>query len=408
MPAMRRVVVMIDLNWPLAHHFHVFAGIDRYARESGKWDYNINPHADLLLTGRRRGPAPDGILARATPSLVKSARAANVPVVNVWLNSRARGVPSVLHDAEESGRMAARHMLARGFRRFAYLGIARDRCSVLQLSGFRATLIEAGYDCNACWVSRYCSRDGLQWQRFQARLGAWIDAWTPPLGVFATHDLVGRYVVDACQQHGLNVPSDVALLGSFNEPMICNNPKPTLSSIDFGFEAIGYRAAKLLDQMMDGAKPPEWPILVPPADLVVRESSNLFAADDPVVSTALKYIADHVCSPIAVDDVARHAAVTRRTLARSFQKTLGKSIHQTITHLRLERVKRELLETKSALKSIAERCGYRDAIHLCKVFQREENMAPSAYRALRTTIAQGAEPETAKRAGKKKGREKAG
>jgi DNA-binding LacI/PurR family transcriptional regulator len=33
----------------------------------------------------------------------------------------------VLHDAEESGRMAARHLTARGFRTFGYLGFLRDR-----------------------------------------------------------------------------------------------------------------------------------------------------------------------------------------------------------------------------------------------------------------------------------------
>jgi len=386
MPSKRNIVVMIDLNWPLAHHFHVFAGIDRYAREKGHWDYTVDPHADQLLKGRRRDKMPDGIVARATPQLVKRAKAAGIPVVNVWLNSRARGVPSVFHDAEESGRMAARHLMAHGFRRFAYLGLGRDRCAHLQLSGFNSALQESEYDSSVCWVSQHCSIDGAHWRRFQRQLDEWIDTWSPPLAVFTTIDLLGRYLVDSCQRRGLKLPGDVALLSSFNEPMVCNRPEPALSSIDFGFEMVGYRAAELLDQLIDGAQPPAAPILIVPADLVVRQSSNVFAAEDPIVSAALRYIAENACSALSVDDVASHVAVTRRTLARLFQKLLSHSVFQTITRMRLDRVKRELVETKNPLKVIALRCGFRDAIHLCKVFQREEKMSPSEYRASRAPV----------------------
>jgi LacI family transcriptional regulator len=386
MKATRRVTVMIDLDWPLSHHFHIFAGIHRYARECEHWKCATNPHADQTFTGKQRNPRPDGIIARATPALVERARAAKVPVVNVWLNTRAQGVPSVFHDAEESGRMAARHLLAHGFRRFGYLGYSHDRCARLQLAGFRDTLREAGCECSVCLVSRHSSRSGAEWRRFQQTLEEWIGTWSTPVGIFTLNDLSGRYLVEACQHLGLQVPSDVAVLSSFNDPMICNNPEPALSSIDFGFEMVGYRAAQLLDQLMDGAPPPKEPILIAPANIIIRQSTNAFAAEDPVVSGSLQYIAEHVTTAIAVDDVAQHVAVTRRTLARLFQKSLGKSIHQTITHMRLERVKRELIETTDALKAIAHRCGFRDVVHLCKFFQREEKMTPTEYRAKRAVL----------------------
>ncbi|MGB6044562.1 MAG: helix-turn-helix domain-containing protein, partial [Pirellulales bacterium] len=158
------------------------------------------------------------------------------------------------------------------------------------------------------------------------------------------------------------------------------NPEPSLSSIDFGFTTVGYRAAQLLDQLMEGAPRPAEPIRVAPANVVVRRSTNAFAADDPLVSSALRYIAENVGTAFSVDDVALHAGVTRRTLARLFQKSLGKTIHETITHMRLDRVKRELIDTTSTLKKIAKSCGFRDAILLCKFFQREERMTPSEFR----------------------------
>src|SRR5207253_6911895 len=48
---------------------------------------------------------------------------------------------------------------------------------------------------------------------FRSLLEKWIGTWSPPVAVFTTHDLLGRYLVEACQQRGLKVPSDVALLG---------------------------------------------------------------------------------------------------------------------------------------------------------------------------------------------------
>jgi LacI family transcriptional regulator len=190
-------------------------------------------------------------------------------------------------------------------------------------------------------------------------------------------------VAEACHRRGLKIPTDVALVGAHNEPLICANPEPTLSSIEFGFERIGYRAAELLDSLLDGAAPPAEPIRIAPVELIVRQSTDAFAVDHPVVMSALSFIAKQAHTAISVDEVADHAATTRRTLARLFQRNLGESVHQTITNVRLERVKRELIETDETLKFIAHRCGFRDAVHLCKVFQREEDCSPSEFREAR-------------------------
>jgi len=71
----------------------------------------------------------------------------------------------------------------------------------------------------------------------------------------------------------------------------------------------------------------------------------------------------------------------RRTLSRLFHKSLGQTIHDAITRLRLERAKRRLADPGATVKTVAAECGFRDAIHLCKVFQRVEGVSPSQYRA---------------------------
>lgn len=384
MGSMRRVAIMISLNWPIRHHHQVFAGIQRYAQECGHWDCVLNPYADLLLSDPAQTRSLDGIVARATPRLARLAGAAGIPVVNVWQNSPVRNLPSVFHDAEESGRMAARHLIARGFRAFAYLGYTGDRSSRGQSLGFHAAIDGIGGQCSDCWISNQYDESATQWRRFQDQLGRWMDGWQSPIGVLATNDLACRYVAEACRQRGLRIPHEVSLIGSSNELVVATVSHPTLTSIDHGFERVGHQAAALLDALMDGKPPPKVPLYLPPTSLVIRQSSDAFVVDDPMVSQALQFIADNVHRDINVELVAAHISTTRRTLSRRFDQCLGQTIHQAIVQMRLERVKRRLVETDATLKSVAAECGFSDAIHLCKVFQRVEGTSPSDYRATRT------------------------
>lgn len=381
---MRRVAVMINLDWPVSHHQQVVAGIQRFARECGRWECVINPFADLLLSNPKQRQRLDGVVARATPRLAKVAAAAGVPVVNVWLNSPVLSVPSVLHDAMEAGRMAANDLVMRGFKSFAFLGYAGVRGSQMQLAGFREVLSAKGFTCTECWMALHYDNNATNWQRFQDKIGRWIDGWSPPTGVLVAHDLPCRYLAEACRERKLEIPQAVALIGSCNELVVASAGNPSLSSIDFGYERIGHRAAALLDSLMDGSPAPTKPIYVVPAALVTRQSSDAFVVGDPMVAMALRFITEHVHTGVHVEQVAAHVATTRRTLARRFHSCLGRSIHESITQLRIDQVKRHLIESHAALKTVAAACGFRDAIHMCKVFQRIEGTSPSDYRTART------------------------
>lgn len=379
----RRVAVMIGLDWPVGHHHQVFAGIQRYARECGRWECLMNPYADLLFQGPGHNPGFDGVVARATPELAERARAANVPVVNVWMNSAAKGLPTVVHDVAEAGRMTARHLLARGFRNFACLGFEDVVGTQTQVDGFREVIGPLGYSCTECRVRHQYDHTADNWQEFQQQLKTWMDGWPPSIGVMVVNDLLCRYLAEACRERNLAMPRSVSLVGAGNEILVDTATTPTLSSIDYGFERIGYRAAELLDALMDGAPEPAEPIRLAPVSLVARQSSDAFVVDDVMVAAALQFITDHLHEDLDVEQVADHVSTTRRTLSRRFHDSLSLTIHDAITQLRLDRVKSRLVESSAVLKSIAKECGFRDAIHLCKVFQRVEGTSPSEYRAER-------------------------
>lgn len=81
--------------------------------------------------------------------------------------------------------------------------------------------------------------------------------------------------------------------------------RPSLTSIEIGYDRIGYAALELLDRRMRGLEPPTEPTSAFPQGLVVRESTDFFAVDNDVVAAALAYIAAHSHRRIGPDDVAR-------------------------------------------------------------------------------------------------------
>jgi len=376
----RRVAISLDLNWGYKRHLEVYAGCQKYADEAG-WDCSINPAADRMLKRKGGGVPFDGVIARATTQLAQAARQAGVPMVNVWVNSPTRGLPSVFADFETSGVMAAEHLLARGFRKFGYLGFLRDIDSQRQLQGFRNVVRARGFPCSVHRVGRN-SGDGKArgWEDFVTGLENWIETWELPIGIFVCQDIFCRFLIDVCRAKGLHVSQDVAIVGTHNESEICGAPSPSLTSIDLGFGQVGYRAAAMLDRMMAGEKPPLETELVPPAELVSRQSTDAYAASDPLVARAMRFIAENGHQRIQVKHVAAAVATTRRTLERRFREAMGRSIAGEITRLRLQRAKRRMVETDASMKDLAIEAGFRTADHFGKVFTRVEGISPSQYR----------------------------
>ena len=345
----------------------------------------IDPYAGEALAGSRRGPRYHGVIARATPRIAAQAAKARVPLVNVWFSSPVQNVPCVLPDMAAGGRMGAEHLIARGLKQFAYLGFQRAAASRAELSGFRAAVERIGATCSALWISHNCAMSRALWGRTIAGMAAWIKTWKLPIGVMGADDLVCRYLIDLCLRKGLRIPEDVAVVGSGNEAILCDEPEPTLSSVDMAAAQIGYRAAELLDELMRGKAPPMEPVLIPPSELVVRNSTDVFAVDDVLVARAMQFIAERGHKPIRVPDVVAALPVTRRSLERRFRAKLGRSIAEEICRLRLERAKRLIVGTTSTLCAIAAATGFSNDDHFNKVFQRLEGMSPGAFRRRHST-----------------------
>jgi len=217
-------------------------------------------------------------------------------------------------------------------------------------------------------------------------LEASVDTWKPPIGVFVINDIYCRYLIDVCRLKGLHISQDVGIVGCHNEMVICDAPPPSITSVDLGYAQVGYQAAALLDRLMAGEGPPTTSVLVPPAELVPRQTTDSFAVEDPLVARALRFISENCHRKLQVRHVVAAVATTRRTLERKVRAAVGFGIAEEIVRLKLERSKRGLVETDASLKSVAVDVGFRSADHFYKVFARIEGCSPTRYRKLRQQV----------------------
>ncbi|QDU26586.1 Xylose operon regulatory protein [Anatilimnocola aggregata] len=382
-----RVALKLDLRWPLKRHAHIFAGTQRYADEHG-WESIIDEYADEHLSDASvKSPPFDGVIARVNAKLANGCRRLALPLVNVWFNSPAKDdFPGVFPDMTAVGRLRAEHLLSRGLRRFAVL-TSEDDAEKVAAESFRTTIAAVDGKCLREKIPLDPSRTFAAWQRTEQRIEAWMERWQLPIGVSIASEEVGRMVIQICRHRGWRVPGDVAIIAGTNEDVLCDHPRPSLTSVEIGYERIGYQAARLLDEQMRspnkrrGARnqPPRH-MLVPPHGLIVRESTDFYAVDDEVVTQALRFIAANSHRHINVDDVARAAGLHPRTLQRRIRQVVDWPIADEIRRVRIERAKRELAESKRSMAEIARDVGFGDRKRMYDVFRREVGITPAAYR----------------------------
>jgi LacI family transcriptional regulator len=327
-----------------------------------------------------------GIIARIeTPAVARAILASGLPTIALGLSdeqlrpdSPLARLSEVVSDSRGAGRMAAEHLLERGFRHYAYVGAAGRVWSGRRQVGFCARIREAGFEPRVYGLPR--SRPGAAWEREQPVLAGWLGALPRPVGVMACDDDRGREVLEACRDAGLRVPEEVAVVGVDNDELLCELADPPLSSVALNAEAGGYRAAALLDRMMRGRSRKPRRLLVEPLHVVARRSTDIVTLDDPEVAAALHFIQDHATEPIAVSDIVEEVMISRRALELRFRRAIGRTLHAEIRRVRLERASRLLLETDLPISRVAEASGFGRASYLAQAFRQAYGSTPARYR----------------------------
>jgi LacI family transcriptional regulator len=357
-------------------------GIIAYQREHELWS--------IYVGEQERGARPpawlrnwkgNGIIARIeTEAIASVVRRMHLPTVDVSAARRVKNIPWVETDDREIARLAARHLIDRGFRTLAYCGEPHFNWSKWREQHFIASAEEVGCEYHT-FHGKSPSEKDYSWTRERRRLKAWVQELPKPIGVMACYDFKGQQLLDVCRELDIAVPEQMAVIGVDNDARLCRLCTPPLSSVIPDTHRTGYEAAQLLDRMMRGEKVDVDAMLIPPLGIAERQSSDVYAIEDTDIATALRYIREHACEGITVANVLHAVPLSRRMLEHRFLKLVRRTPHAEIIRIRMERAARLLRETDLSLAEIADRAGFADANYLSVAFKKQTGVSPRAYRA---------------------------
>lgn len=339
------------------------------------WIIDLYRQPDLLLANLREWK-PRAIITEWLPGLTELFGELNCPVVLVPSDESVAGMYGVDVDDVAVGRLAAQHLISRGYQNFAFAGRRDAHYAEQRLEGFQSVVGEVP----VYWED---FRDWRQydeyWREPDEDMVGWLAEQALPLGIFTAHDPTGRHVLEAAGQARLEIPFSVGVISANDDETVCEMARPALSSIRMPWRKVAAEAVQVIERIWAG-DPPTGPILVQPGEVVARGSSSYEAVNDPVVRRAMQMISGQIATLLSVEDWSEKVGVSRRVLERHFQTALGRSPHQMMQHERIERAKMLLTSTILPVSIVAEQCGYQSNERLSVNFRSIVGMAPSGYR----------------------------
>ena len=367
----------------------VLKGVSHFARLHPEWSLLWLDIETILVPGFAERYAPDGIIVHlSSDAMAAAAAAAGSRVVNVSNRHFAQPVTTVTSDDKAAGRLCARYFIERNYQQLAFIGHEEKRSYRQRCEGFRSEAGERAVATTEHWVEGL-GPTGFYSDAEECRLVRWMESLPKPVGVMVSSDRYASYFIDFCLRHGIRVPEEVAVVGVDNDPLkngLCRIP---LSSVELGVEMVGFRAAKLLSDLIRGTATPGGTVYIPPVRVVERASSEHFSVTDLALNDALQHIYKHIHEFHSVEDLASFLKVSRRTLERRWAKQLGDSPLNELRRIRIRKAKKLLLETNLSCKEVASAVGLPDNRSLTLLFRTMEDTTPSAYRKRRGPVQDG-------------------
>ena len=376
--------VMLLLEKSRAYSRGLLRGIAKYSNLHGPWTFYEEPPFYMNAGGGKQSLnqlkdwGVDGIIMRDTEKTQRII-SMGLPTIVTDLRGKFPGSPIIKTDDLAIGKIAAEYLLKLGFGHFAFCGFDKVFWSADRQDSYAKTIEQAGFKVSFYKQPKSRTRRSPAYELII--MADWLKSLQKPVGLMACNDDRARHVVEACKIAGLHVPEQVAVIGVDNDELVCDFSNPPLSSVALNLERSGYEAAELLDKLMAREiKPAEQKIVVQPAQIVPRQSTDVLAIDDSDVANAVRFIRQNAKDRIQVSDVVNAVGVSRRGLERRFRRVLSSSVLDEIRRVRVEHVAQMLMKTNLSIGQISLALNFPSIEHISRFFSQEKGMSPLAYR----------------------------
>jgi transcriptional regulator GlxA family with amidase domain len=102
--------------------------------------------------------------------------------------------------------------------------------------------------------------------------------------------------------------------------------------------------------------------------------------EDPIIGKVHRYVTEHITDALSIEQLAEAVAVSRRTFSRVFSKYAKVTPSVFVEQVRVDTARKLLEDTDAPLKTVAFKCGFRNATHMRTTFSRRLDVTPKQYR----------------------------
>lgn len=364
------IAIAYDLNF--RHAAEIFSAASEYVRSKGlNWQLlalNFGFEAKLMelaASGRLSG----AIGTFVSDGWIQGLLSNHIAVVNLFNFSNINSVPTVSLNDEAIGRSAAEHLIGQRAKTLAFISQDEAYYNQIRRESFARSAPENCFHRVGSMALRRTQAKGLQ-------------ELETPVGVLCSNDRIARELCNEARLLGMEIGSDLLVIGVGNDPAESTFAGVGLSSFEIPARKIGELAIRRMEIVLRTGNPE-----VSATDneqieakLVCREST-LSSPQARLAERALAVI--HDCIAQADFDVSRLCqtlGVSRRSLELTTRQQLNKSPYQILSEKRLAKAQQLLRTTNRPIAKIGEECGLPEPHHFSAWFKQRTTFSPKSYR----------------------------
>lgn len=315
-----------------------------------------------------KGNPFDGVIVTSPLAVTEELRRfmPNTVFLNATTPTNAVPPSPCVIDDRAIGTAAAEALVKLGYANFAYVGLRSHPTECLH-SDLRASAFARKLKANG--------NTPLVLHLDDADLDERVKRLPMPVGVFAYNDAVAAKVIGICHAHRFAIPDQVAIIGTDNDPDICNNTRPPLSSVDPDFEAVGRNA---IDALIAIFRNPRARIRLSAGvkDVVPRESMQSSKTGGRMVTVTRNLLRKRYAEKLTLGGIAASLHISPRLLSLRFREITGHTVHQELEKIRLTAARTMLEAETKPVKAIAAECGFPSIENFYRRYRRHYHATP--------------------------------